>query len=342
MRLGEVMRCDPRMADLSLSGDLQSLVRDFLLQQPDSAPGLLNQVSESRKRLTFAEWWVLLDNIADHFPQHPVAVELSQMVTPAHVGVIGYLTLACTSVLEGFSRFEQFQSLVYEGPKASLVMQDGLAGLVWDRNYGCSHPLSDIVILGGMMTFLRRMTGRNDIVARRTDFVWSEIPDAKAFQACQGGELAFNCNKNALWVDAAILALPLKGHDTQIKTRLNHEAEAQLTALTTDTSFLHHFRHTLIIAVQRGEASLVNVASSFAMSARTLTRRLQDADTEFRRELLRVKIQLAKEYLEGGHLTLTEVALLLGYSEQAAFNRAFKKEVGETPGAYQKGIRAIS
>lgn len=333
------MHCDPRLANLSVAGDLQALVRDFLLQQSDIAPGLLSQVSSVRKRLTFAEWWALLDQLAAQYPTRAVAVELSQMVTPAHVGIIGYLTLACSSVLEAFSRFEQFQGLVYEGPRASLVMRDGLAGLVWDRNYGCSHPLSDIVILGGMLTFMRRMTGRKDIVAQRTDLVWSELTDAAEFLACQGGELGFGCENNALWIDASILSFPVSGDDADIRARLDLEATTALSDLSPEASFLQHFRQALLVPVQRGEATQGLLASSFAMSERTLVRRLQAADTDFRSELLNLKMRLAKEYLLQGHLTLSEVALVLGYSEQAAFNRTFKKIVGQTPGQWQKQCR---
>ncbi|PHR99476.1 MAG: hypothetical protein COA68_08670 [Oceanobacter sp.] len=331
------MLCDPRMASLSVSGDLQALVRDFLLREPDVAPGLLVQVSTARKRLTFAEWWALLDQLDHQYKGQAVAVELSQMVSPAHVGILGYLTLACTSVLEAFIRFEQYQGLVYDGPRASMIMRDGLVGLVWDRNYGCSHPLSDIVILGGMMTFLRRMTGRTDLAAQRTELVWPELQDADKFQTCQGGELVFNCTANGLWLEADVLALPLSAQDSEISARLDREAKNALLALSPEASFLHHFRQALITPVQRGEATLANLASSFAMSERTLARRLNAAGTDFRTELLTLKIQLAKEYLNDGHLTLTEVALLLGYSEQAAFSRAFKKEVGQSPGLWSKG-----
>tara|TARA_Y100000782_G_C10182116_1_gene264516 strand:- start:3690 stop:3815 length:126 start_codon:yes stop_codon:yes gene_type:complete len=39
-------------------------------------------------------------------------------------------------------------------------------------------------------------------------------------------------------------------------------------------------------------------------------------------------------------LTLSEIALLLGYSEQSAFTRAFKAWLDETPLQFQKRFRA--
>jgi len=41
--------------------------------------------------------------------------------------------------------------------------------------------------------------------------------------------------------------------------------------------------------------------------------------------------QLAKQYLADPGLLLSDVALLLGFSEQSAFNRAFRRWSGETP-----------
>ena len=40
---------------------------------------------------------------------------------------------------------------------------------------------------------------------------------------------------------------------------------------------------------------------------------------------------MAQEYLRDPHLSLQEIALLLGYSEQSAFQRAFKQWLQQTP-----------
>jgi AraC-like DNA-binding protein len=40
-------------------------------------------------------------------------------------------------------------------------------------------------------------------------------------------------------------------------------------------------------------------------------------------------------YLKDPNLSLTEIAFLLGYSEQSAFTRAFRGWQGESPGSYR-------
>jgi AraC-like DNA-binding protein len=55
------------------------------------------------------------------------------------------------------------------------------------------------------------------------------------------------------------------------------------------------------------------------------------AGTNFRNEANLVRNELAKSYLADSRLAITEVAMLLGYSEHSAFTRAFRKINGITP-----------
>lgn len=53
----------------------------------------------------------------------------------------------------------------------------------------------------------------------------------------------------------------------------------------------------------------------------------------------RWRIRLASKMLEETNLTIDEVAFKVGYSDTNAFNRAFKRETGESPGAFKRMVR---
>jgi signal transduction histidine kinase/DNA-binding LacI/PurR family transcriptional regulator/AraC-like DNA-binding protein len=55
--------------------------------------------------------------------------------------------------------------------------------------------------------------------------------------------------------------------------------------------------------------------------------------------LNRYRVKCAKNLLEQGKMSITEVALAVGFSDASYFNRVFRQEVGVTPGAYQRGER---
>jgi AraC-like DNA-binding protein len=71
------------------------------------------------------------------------------------------------------------------------------------------------------------------------------------------------------------------------------------------------------------------------MSTRALRRRLREEGTSFRILVRQVREQLARRYLREGSLTVDEVSRLLGYSEPAAFSRAFKSWTRRSPSAYR-------
>jgi AraC-like DNA-binding protein len=52
----------------------------------------------------------------------------------------------------------------------------------------------------------------------------------------------------------------------------------------------------------------------------------------------RTREQLARQYLADRTLTLSDIALLLGFSEQSAFNRAFRRWTGLTPAHVRRSV----
>lgn len=78
--------------------------------------------------------------------------------------------------------------------------------------------------------------------------------------------------------------------------------------------------------LKRGE-----VASQLAMSERTLTRQLGKEGTSYTQLLAEVQAERAKNCLRNRALTVSEVGYRLGYTEPAAFTRAFTKWTGSSP-----------
>ncbi|WP_226663494.1 AraC family transcriptional regulator [Microbulbifer aggregans] len=84
--------------------------------------------------------------------------------------------------------------------------------------------------------------------------------------------------------------------------------------------------------IEKGNLSLESVAAALDMSPRTLHRRLrEELDTNFREASDKIRIQLGMKYIRNTTLPLSDIADILGYSELAAFSRAFKRKVGCSP-----------
>lgn len=58
--------------------------------------------------------------------------------------------------------------------------------------------------------------------------------------------------------------------------------------------------------------------------------------------LARWRLQLAARMLTGDAISVGQAASAVGYQSESAFNRAFKREVGEAPGSWRRGRRAAT
>ncbi len=73
---------------------------------------------------------------------------------------------------------------------------------------------------------------------------------------------------------------------------------------------------------------------------RTLQRRLKDAGVNYNDLQTDVRKTLALNLLENETLALGEIAFSPGYSEVSAFNHAFRRLAGQSPGDYRR-LRAV-
>ncbi|RYF90954.1 MAG: AraC family transcriptional regulator [Chitinophagaceae bacterium] len=84
--------------------------------------------------------------------------------------------------------------------------------------------------------------------------------------------------------------------------------------------------------------SIEAVAGNFNMSIRSLQRKLKEENITFIEIVDSVKMTLAINYLRSGDHQVKDIAYALGYNEQTAFIRAFKRWTGKTPVVYKSAI----
>jgi AraC-like DNA-binding protein len=85
----------------------------------------------------------------------------------------------------------------------------------------------------------------------------------------------------------------------------------------------------------RGQAVAERVARSLGISERTLHRRLSESDTSFQDVLDQFRVEESERLLLQGKLDLAAIALSLGFSDQAAWNRFFRRVRNMNPTAWQ-------
>ena len=90
-----------------------------------------------------------------------------------------------------------------------------------------------------------------------------------------------------------------------------------------------------------GEVSVDKVAATLGMSRQTLYRRLKAEGVTFEAILDAKRRSLAIRYLGLNRLSVKAVAYKLGFSEPAAFSRAFKRWTGVSPSLFRESPLSV-
>ncbi len=128
---------------------------------------------------------------------------------------------------------------------------------------------------------------------------------------------------------------PIADSDHQLFQIIDEHARLLMAQRVMPDDLVGRICATIARALDGGDFKLETIASYLNISGRTLRRRLDDVGVVYSDLVEQVREQLAMERLADKRLSLTEVALMLGFSEQSAFNRAFKRWKGVTPRAYR-------
>ncbi len=293
-----------------------------------------DNASEPLGRFPMSLWQRLLDRAEQELAIPALGIEIGRLITPAHIGILGYALLACANLAEALVRFERYVRLVYDhGPMGTHFDGKSIA-LEWGPD--CLHPgqLADEVALAALVQFARNVTNR-ELQPDYVCFLNRGPDDVAPYEQYFGCEVAFDQVSTIVRFPVEQLDLPLRQPDPVLLSILEAQADKLLAELPAGDGFDQEVRRAISRLCRTGEPTLASVARAMNLSGRSLQRKLQVRGSSFQGLLDQTRLMLARDYLRDGRLQLAEVAQMLGYSEQSAFNHAFKRWTGSSPRQYR-------
>lgn len=100
--------------------------------------------------------------------------------------------------------------------------------------------------------------------------------------------------------------------------------------------FTAQVEQRLEAALESGDVGIDRIARELGYSRQTLYRRLKEEGTTYERLLDGLRRRLALRLVRGQGLSVKEAAYRLGFSDPAAFSRAFKRWTGTSPGEMRR------
>ena len=289
---------------------------------------------------TIQRLWPLVIE-ATHDPH--LDLHLGRLVDFATAGTLAYVMMHAPTVAAALVQLCRYQGLACEGVRTRLQPAAEWPGGAW---LTLELTSADIIYpryvvnseLSLYIAALAALTGQ-PVVPQLVRLAYPRpIDTSEHEQAFNTTALEFEALVSGVAFDAATLARPVRHANPALFPLFEQHAAALLAQLPThQPPALPEQVRGEIVRRLRGEApTLAAVADHLCLGVRTLQLKLKEAGHTYQQLLDEVRQQLAQRHLREPHLSITDVAFLLGYSEPSVFVRSFKKWTGLTPGGFRR------
>lgn len=262
----------------------------------------------------------------------------------SNLSIFGYIGLAAMTAptlgdaLRVLVDYEALQGRCYRG-SSQLIATPGGARVMF---YSIA-PYNDYTyfvvdaVLSGWAALIRWITGRDDLVTEAhvefsTPSYYEHYP--KAFPC----PVRFHQEINALVLKPGALDYPLLHQNPTLHASLLATCDHLLTQIAQADSYRNKVLKVLGTMLHGKTPSIEEVAQQLCTPPWTLRRKLKEEDTAFQTLVDEMRRDVALSYMKNTGLSFGEIAYLLGFSTPGAFQRAFKRWSGMTPGEYRKSL----
>ena len=276
----------------------------------------------------------LFDAAARYVEDDYLGLKVGSNFLAKHWGRLGYLVMAGENGLEAVQYLQRFASIVTNGIELHWHTEgDG---------FRCEFALLEAKVSRHVLDYLvsssyamSKATSENQVRYNQLDFCHDGGPKPEVYSELFACPCQFNQPRNQILLDLAFLQQLSAFRDPRLKTILEAHAQQVLQDLSSGDEWLSQVQSAILAALPDGTPSMKRVADQFGQNERSFQRTLAKHNVNFQELVDELRKRLALEYIKNDYNFL-DIAMMLGYSEQSAFHRAFKRWTGQTPSKYRR------
>lgn len=250
-----------------------------------------------------------------------------------------YITKHSRTLATAIQNSSRYHSLVNPAIDFSLTMTETSAFFELefvDTRLWRYHRYAEFILFAGLAR-MRHLVGV-DFFPVGMCFKHPSKGIARDLERLAGCPIEFEAETMGLQLSRATTELPIPTYDPQLRDHLMQYGDRLLKERpNTNPDLRMKVEKILVNALPGRIVSADEVASTLGMSRRTFARRLTDEGISYREVVDDLRGDLAKTYLKGG-FSISEIAFLLDYADQAAFSTAFKRWTGQNPSQFRDAI----
>ncbi|MEM9224341.1 MAG: AraC family transcriptional regulator ligand-binding domain-containing protein [Pseudomonadota bacterium] len=330
------------IASLSLATVSFALSRGLTFEALEGATGLArSDLISPDKRLpddAVPRLWRLISSTA-----HPNEVPSLAMARSAPFSYLGGLVegaqFAATAG-EALCFFVENQTFVAE----RLALEIHFSPHEDHFAFSASHPADTLdggrtaeVGTGFSLRALSMILG-TDVVPRRVEYGHAPGGPPEVYERYFRAPAAFDQPRTQVIFHRALLDAPVQHANLELFRHLQHHFRLVREGLedTKTPAALRELRRTIVENANGGDYRAGAAAARLGLSVRSAQRLATAHGRTLSAMIEEVRQSNAKRFLADPSISLASVALLVGYSDDRAFRRAFKAWTGQTPSGYRR------
>ena len=317
--------------------DSQKVDADSLFRQFGLDPTLIH---EPRTRYPYHSLCAVMVEVGKITKNENIGFEVAEHGTLLDLNVMGITFLSSRTLLEGLQRLARYESVLNSNLEFSIIesadrldLSAELSNIPADAARIMEDSRTSIVVN------LCRLGLDKSLDPIEVAFTYPEpkaVGDHFGLFRCP---LKFSQPISKIAFDIADVKRPFSSANRDLAISSDQILEGMMKDLK-KSDLISQVKKAIVDELPSGTPNEEEIARRMAVSARTLQRKLADENTSFRILVLEVRRDLAGKYIADKTMPLAEISYMLGFSDVSSFSRAFKKWMGDAPGAFRAKLQA--
>lgn len=317
--------------------------RNLPLGQVLQAMGLTEaELDDPNRRVPYAAEAAAFAVAEELTGDHNIGLHVGLSTRLTHLGILGHLIMSCANIGEMFSLHMRYQQLLGNGGNAEYrVIGDAVLLNFQRQGHGLTYSRHVIEFIIASAIGVTRWLSDTVFMPSYIAVTYPQPADIAEHEKIFRCPVYFDRPQFEIGFPLAALTLPLRG-DPSMLAALESEAKKRLQTLhieqvDTDPQVMQ-IKQLIAARLSYGAPEVSAVALALDISVRSLQRHLEIRGTSYTHLIEQVRQSMAERYMHDLSLSLADIALLLGFSEQSTFQRAFKRWFETTPKQYRLAL----
>jgi len=299
-------------------------------RQGVSLPEALHESLTQHSRVPMAQQDALWTLFANAAADPLAALRLGTDVQAGHLDIVGLLLLSCDTLGDGLEVLTEYAPIIGDNARFDIVTDPSGVVLRYAPDYAVCREQRVEAVLGCVVSLARWMTNGR-FHPREVFFMHAPRSEVASYEALLGCPVRFDQDFNGMGMDASALGCSLIQAGTQLHAHLRTLADDMLASLP-QGSVSARVQQLIREHPRWGKE---RIGEQLGMSGRHLNRKLAAETISFKGLREALLHDMAVQALRSGQ-SAAAVSEKLGFSDENAFARAFRRWSGQTPAQFAR------